>query len=284
MRERPSPVNYLVIGHVTHDVLPGGGHTVGGTAAYAAFTAAALGLDVGLLTSAGPELDLAIFRGVATVVCHAATSTTTFRNVYHNGQREQFVSDRALPLAPALLPESWRQVPVVHVGPVIGECDAAWVTSFAGRAFVGVTPQGWMRGADDNGRVHPAAWSNASAILPAASAVVLSIEDLAGDWDAARVMARRTRVLVVTCGADGGTLFVEGEVNVFPAWPIAELDATGAGDIFATAFFTSMASGAKPIAAAHFAACLASRSVARRGLTSVPSAQDVAACPLHTVS
>jgi hypothetical protein len=55
------PVDYLIIGHLTRDLLPSGSR-LGGTAAYSALTARALGLRVGILTAcedclSTPELD-----------------------------------------------------------------------------------------------------------------------------------------------------------------------------------------------------------------------------------
>jgi sugar/nucleoside kinase (ribokinase family) len=62
---------------------------------------------------------------------------------------------------------------------------------------------------------------------------------------------------------------------------VTQVDPTGAGDIFATAFFIAMASGAQPLAATRFAACLAARSVTRVGLASAPRLDEVAMCPLE---
>jgi hypothetical protein len=44
------PIDYLVIGHLTQDIIPDG-FRLGGTAAYSALTARALGLRVGIVTS-----------------------------------------------------------------------------------------------------------------------------------------------------------------------------------------------------------------------------------------
>ncbi len=278
-REIP-PVDYLTVGHITHDLLPDGGYTIGGTAAYAASTAAALERAVGVLTSAGPDFKPAAFDGVATLLCHPAPATTTFENLYINGHREQFVYSMAQPLCLDHVPLAWRQVPLVHIGPIMGECDVTLIEHFSRKAFVGVTPQGWMRTSDEEGRVFPQVWADAASVLPLASAVVLSIEDVGGDWTLLRSYAAQTSILVVTCGWDGGTLFVEGEAYPFPSVPVVEVEPTGAGDIFATAFFIAMASGAPPMAAANYAACLAARSVTRVGLASTPCPADVAVCPL----
>jgi sugar/nucleoside kinase (ribokinase family) len=271
------PIDYLLVGHVTRDLLPGGGEALGGTAAYAALTAAALGRTVGLVTSAKGDF-IPPTSGQLHWKVEPAESTTTFENRYQSGQRQQFLHAVARPLTLDLLPEAWQAAPLVHVGPVAGECDPAWLAAFAGRAFVGVTPQGWMRRVDAEGRVHGAAWEAAERWLPLASAVVLSLEDLGGDWTRARTLAGQTPLLVVTQGRGGSTLFTAaGEVNV-PAPTVPEVDPTGAGDIFAAALFIALAGGALPEPAARFATCLAARSVTRAGLAGVPSSVESRTC------
>jgi hypothetical protein len=46
--------DYLLIGHIAHDVTPEGPR-LGGTVSYGAYTALALGLRVGVLTSTRPD-------------------------------------------------------------------------------------------------------------------------------------------------------------------------------------------------------------------------------------
>ena len=279
MSERQlSPVDYLVIGHVTHDLLPDGSCTVGGTAAYAGLTAAALGRRVGMLTCAGPDLDAETLKGRTAFVCCPAAATTTFENRYAGGVRQQSVRNVAGPLSPGDVPVAWRAAPLVHIGPVMGECGPELVRLFAGRAFIGLTPQGWLRRADGAGHVIPGDWEEAEQLLPLVSAVVLSAEDLRNDWDRAAIWARLTSLLVVTQGAAGGTLFIEGTSHRFAAPEVVEVSPTGAGDVFAAVFFCVLSQGANPQQAAHRAACLAARSVLRSGLDGVPDARDLAAC------
>ena len=273
-----APVDYLAIGHVTHDVLPDASHVVGGTVSYAALTAAALRRTVGVLTSAGEDFDFSVFNGSVTIACDRAPHTTTFTNTYVNGSRHQQVHGLANPLGCDSVPDEWLQPSVVHIGPVIEECDHALITLFDEGTFVGVTPQGWMRSQNGHGRVLPHAWHVRASLLERVSAVVFSLDDIQGDWQVATQLARQTRLLVVTMGRRGGVVFADGKPTPFPALLVDEADPTGAGDIFAAAFFSTVASGIRPIDAANFAACLASRSVAREGPDSVPGDEDVVVC------
>jgi len=273
-----SPVDYLVIGHVTRDLLPGGGYTVGGTASYSGLTGHALRRSVGILTSTGDDVDLTVFDGRVAVVSARAEHTTTFRNVYVDGGRRQSVYGVADLLTPLLIPDAWSAPAIVHIGPIIGECDPALATSFPDGTFVGITPQGWMRTTNGDGEVVPQAWGGAGALLAHASAVVLSIDDLHGDWDLVRAYATRTHLLAVTTGWTGGVVFIDGKSQAFPAPGIEEVDPTGAGDIFATAFFDGLARGAPPMVAARYAACVAAGSVTRTGLAGVPGPSEVDDC------
>jgi len=275
-----APIDYLVIGHVTHDILSNGARVLGGTVSYASLTAAALGCAVGIVTSASADADLAPLDTLATLVRRPAPATTTFENVYVNGHREQYVYNFAAPLTPDAVPQPWLKTPIVHLGPIMRECHPGLADYYAGKAFLGLTPQGWMRSSDARGHIFPTAWAEAKHLLPLASAVILSIEDIGGNWDLATHFAQQTRLLVVTCGWDGGTLFIEGQPTTFPAVPVTQVDPTGAGDIFATAFFIALASGTQPLAATRFAACLAARSVTRVGLASAPRPEEVSACHL----
>ena len=53
--KRLEPVDYLVVGHIAQDVIPGG-FQLGGTVSYASLTAKALGLRVGIVTACTPDL------------------------------------------------------------------------------------------------------------------------------------------------------------------------------------------------------------------------------------
>ena len=278
----PSPypsVDYLLVGHVTRDLQPDGGMRLGGTVAYAGRTAAALGRSVGIVTSAGPEVDLSPLEACATMIRHPAPQTTAFENVYtEEGERSQFAYALARPLGVADLPAAWQDVPLVHIGPIMDECDPGLVEHFAGRAFVGLTPQGWMRTRDSEGRVRSQRWATAERLLPLASAVVLSLEDVGGDWGVIQSFARQTAILVVTRGWLGGALFLDGMAHTFPAFAAEEIDATGAGDIFAAAFFVALTREAPPHKAVAFAACVAADSVRRAGLASAPGSVAIVAC------
>ncbi len=118
-------------------------------------------------------------------------------------------------------------------------------------------------------------WTNADAALTRAGAVVLSREDIRDDEELIEYMAHQTRILVVTEGAAGSVLYWNGDRRRFRAPVVQEVDATGAGDIFATAFFVRLLNTRDPWEAARFATLIASNSVTRLGLDGIPTHQEI---------
>jgi len=269
------PVDYLVIGDLSCDLTPDGPR-IGGTAAYSSLTAQALGLRVGIVTAWGGELPLDRLAGIR-VVSVPAEHSTTFENIYTPTGRIQYIHH----VAPALLlehvPEVWRRTPVVHIGPIAQEAKAL-VHGNLSSSLLGLTPQGWMRTWDGDKRVQPCAWPEAAEVLPKAGATVISVEDVGGDESEIEAMATASRILAVTEGPAGARLYWNGDLRRFNAPHMPEVDATGAGDIFAAAFFYRLYTTRDPWAAARFATHLASFSVSRPGLEGIPTQEEIKAC------
>jgi sugar/nucleoside kinase (ribokinase family) len=271
-------LDYLVIGHVTRDLVDGG-FIIGGTASYAARTARALGCHVGIVTSANPDLDLDHVLDDTLVARVPAATTTTFENIYTPSGRQQMLHATATTLVPEMVPPDWTIASsgVVHLGPVAQECAPTLVDAF-GDAFVGVTPQGWMRCWNQAGQVSRCPWEEADPLLDRADAVVLSVEDVASDETLVNAYAAQTRLLVLTQGASGCTVYTRGQSRHFPAPAVQERDATGCGDIFAATFFVWLQRSGDPWVAARLANCVAARSVTRAGLEGTPTTSEIVEC------
>lgn len=269
---QPNPIDYLIIGHLTKDITPEG-ERLGGTAAYAALTARALGLRVGIVTSWGEELPLGPLNSIPLVNLPAETSTT-FENIYTASRRIQRIHAVAHSLDLFLVPEAWLTAPIVHLGPVAQEVSPGLIRRFKG-SFIGLTPQGWLREWDSEGNVHPCEWPEATFVLSQATAAVVSVDDVGGDEQRIEEMASACPVLAVTEHARGVRLYWQGDVRRFPAPEVQEVDPTGAGDIFAAAFFARLYSTRDPWEAARFATRLAAYSVTRVGLEGVPTFEEI---------
>lgn len=265
-------IDYLVIGHLTCDLAPAGPR-LGGTAAYAGLTARALGLRVGIVTSWQEDLPAPQLENIP-VVNLPSEHTTTFEFTSTPDGRRLKLLHLADNLDLHMIPDAWRNAAIVHLGPVAQEVEPNLVRHFSS-SFIGLTPQGWLRNWDNHGLIRPAEWPEGSFVLNQAGAAVISVEDVAGDERRIEEMATYSPVLAVTEEARGARLFWHGDVRRFLAPRTKQVDPTGAGDIFAAAFFTRLYSTRDPWESARFANHLAAASVTRRGLDGIPTAEEV---------
>lgn len=276
---------YLTIGHLTTDILPDGSESPGGTVFFGAITAARLGYRAGVLTAAGGQTwevfetsQVSAARRRSAILLHALLSaaTSTFAHAYVDGRRTQVVHALAAPIRAGDVPAAWRACPIVHIAPVMAECDEALVHTFPA-ALIGVTPQGWMRrlGAPLPAPMQAAPWQPPAALLERIDLLVLSVEDIAGDVAVAAAYARHCRHVALTDGPRGMTLFVAGEPRHIPAHPAQAVDTNGAGDVLAAAMLCRLAETGDPEGAARFAAVAAALAVSRPGIAGIPTRAEV---------
>ncbi|MFN2111500.1 MAG: PfkB family carbohydrate kinase [Anaerolineales bacterium] len=269
------PPEYLILGHITRDILDSG-YRLGGTAVYGAVTAKRMGARVALLTSGTEDLDLAGLEDIQ-ILNQPGAGTTTFTNEYTPSGRVQTLSDRAVDLDPDLLPPAWRKAKVVHLAPVACEVPFS-AGEVLPNAYLAYSLQGWMRNWDQAGRVSPAPLP--ASPVPAGLQVVafLSIEDLGFDREELGQITSRFPTLFLTLGSQGAELHQGGSVEKIAPVPAQEVDPTGAGDIFAAALMVAWQIQGRPLQqAARLASALAAASVEGKGLLGVPSEQQIKA-------
>jgi 1D-myo-inositol 3-kinase len=257
--------SFAAIGHVTNDRLASGIQP-GGSALYAALTAARLGCDARVLTSFGEDFvggDLLAEAGLAVEAIPAAR-TTTFEHVYEGGRR------RTRLLATAASLERPAQADVVLVCPVAGEVAP---TALAGK-LLGAGLQGWLRRVEPDGTVRPRPLGDPSFLAPC-HAVFCSAEDLGDDAPRATLaLVATVPIVVVTRGAAGADVILDGQTHHVMAHPADLVDPTGAGDVFAAAFLVDLARGRDPLAAARHAARCAAVAVEGTGPSSLTRLAD----------
>ena len=103
----------------------------------------------------------------------------------------------------------------------------------------------------------------------------MSVEDISRDLELVEEMSHHTRILCLTEGESGAVLHWNGDRRRFRPPMMDEVDGTGAGDIFAAAFFVRLYHTRDPWEAARFATQLAARSVTRIGLNGIPTSQEI---------
>ncbi len=282
-----SPVQFLTLGHVTCDLHPDGLCTLGGTVTFAALTAYRLGLATGIVTRASSNIiqDLSNTLSGIAISAHPSDETTTFINQYTQGFRTQYLRAKADPIIIDDIPSTWRNTPIVLLGPLAQEISPDVVAAFPRRsgAIIAATPQGWLRRWDAERRVWPTPWQTAEQILPLLDVLILSHDDLLpfanGNREEADAIlhgwSMQVPLLVATDGRHGATLFRHGTTQHFPAYKVQEVDPTGAGDVFAAAFLVELYRHNDPEQAVDFANCVASFSIEHEGVEGIPTLSAV---------
>ncbi|HEX5439961.1 MAG TPA: PfkB family carbohydrate kinase [Ktedonobacterales bacterium] len=275
--ERP---DFLAIGHITRDSMPGGDWRLGGTVTYAALTAARLGLRAAIVTSAPADLVAALDVALPDIPLSVLPSAkaTTFENIYTAQSRQQFLRGRAEPLTLSAVPDAWREAPIALLGPVAQEIAASIVGGFP-NSLVAATPQGWLRQWDAEGAVTPSPLASAEMLLPDLRALILSREDIGESADTVfSEWARIVPLIAVTCSRDGAYVWEHGvRSGLFAGYPAHEVDPTGAGDVFAAAFLCELHATGEAARAVDFANRVAACSVEAAGGEGIPTREMVAA-------
>jgi sugar/nucleoside kinase (ribokinase family) len=260
---------FVAIGHVTLDRF---GDVVrpGGAALYAAVTAHRLGLSAGILTSHADDFPLELIPPRIEVVSVPADATTAFEYVSDADPRAMRVTAAARPLGEADLPDDWRTAPLVLLAPVVGEVDPSGLVTAFTNPTVAAAAQGWLRALGDDGTVEPGPWTPSAILLDRLQAIFASVEDVRDRVSAAVDWFQRVPLGVLTAGAAGALLYVNGERYEVQPRRAVEVDPTGAGDVFAATFVIRYHFGDDPWEAAAAAACAASLSVEAEGWAAVP--------------
>jgi hypothetical protein len=263
--------DFLVVGHVVKDQAPEGWH-LGGTASYAAMQASRLGLNAAVVTSA-VESDLADRPLPAEVRSLPSQATTVFRNEYSDGRRTQHLLSRAHDLSIDDVPVEWRRTEIVLLGPVCGEVPGELAHIFEG-SLLGVSAQGWLRRVGPQGQVLPQPWRDV-ALWRVSRALFVSEEDLGGDESPLQEWVEHVPILCLTRADRGARVYFDDAWHSIPAFAEQEVDPTGAGDVFATAFLIRFHETNDVAEATRFAGAAASLSTAAEGIHAIPTRTQV---------
>ncbi|MGH2378679.1 MAG: PfkB family carbohydrate kinase [Candidatus Limnocylindria bacterium] len=270
--------SFLAIGHVARDEFPDGTWRLGGSALYAAATAARLGLETALVTRVGPHEQEALEQscGGLGVRLHALQSLTTTTFVFRwddQGRRILRLRSRARGITAADVPAEAGGAEATLLGSIAHELGPDLFRATPGIRVLAA--QGQVRSWDADGTVHRAGWPDAETHLAGLSAVVLSEEDV--DGTALPSAWSKHAPVVLTLADSGARLYQGGAVTAeVPAFRPAEVvDATGAGDAFAAGLTVALAEGRALPDAMAFANAVASFCVEGPGTDGLASRERV---------
>jgi len=273
-------IDYLVIGHLTCDIGDTSNH-LGGTVTFSGLTAQALGMNVGIITSASPELDTSSIKSIW-IKNKISTQTTTFKNISNGSNRIQYLFQVADKIKEDDLPEFDPPPKIVHLGPMADEVDPAILRRFPD-SLKCLTPQGWLRKTDKNNVVKLKQWKDFDYHLSQADIAVISVDDVQRDEDIILKMASSIPIFVVTEGFKGARVYWNNDVRFIRAPEVKYLEDTGSGDIFAAAFFCRYLKTKNPWEAGRFAVQVASWSVERKHLNSIPTEDEIRRAKMEVI-
>ncbi len=263
-----APIDYLIIGHLTTD-LTSRGPLPGGTAAYSALTAQAMGLEVGIITAGKQEDDLSHLSGIEIIQIPSKTSTV-FENRYTNAGRRQILKQRAADITFQIIPDKWKQTPIIHLAPVAQEVPFPGRDDFP-NSILGFSLQGWLRKWDEKGTIYPSPLPEFQDTVTPDAAAFLSLEDIGGQESWLEAVQARFPLVLLTKGSAGVTYFQRELQGDLAAPEAQEIDPTGAGDIFAASFLINYYLRGKDLQESiRMGVMLGSWSVSRKGLAGVP--------------
>jgi sugar/nucleoside kinase (ribokinase family) len=173
---------------------------------------------------------------------------------------------------------------LLHLAPVARETVESW----SGRAdFVGLTPQGLLRFWSEESPRIVLRTPQPSPLFERCQAIVLSQAELPSftpllaqpnGGEAASATGRRPILAVTDEAAPTELRLPRGEVVRLAVPPVPEIrDETGAGDVFAAAFFIALADGEEPRRAAAFANAAGAVRVAGLGPEAIGDRAAIAA-------
>lgn len=271
--------DYLLIGHMTADITPSG-RILGGTVSYAARTASAFGLKVGIVTSAsaGDLLLDELYPYAAEVTVVPALETSTFENLYKPTGREQYIRGVASPLRYEHIPPSWRDAPLVHFAPLTGELDMSDILPPFDNAITMLTAQGMLRQWGDDGLVRFKKWYDIYA-LQQLDWIVLSEEDIVHAPELEDEYAAVANNFVLTRAERGGTHYRQDAAPANYDTPqVTVTQPTGAGDVFAAALLCGLhLLDGDVTASLDMAATMGAIAVTRNGWEGVPTVAEAQA-------
>ena len=275
--------SYLAIGHLCYD-LHQRKHILGGTASYSSLIAQKLSQRGAILTSIGSDFQFFDFFAEKGIKVHhqLAKQTTVFENIYNKAigntqsegqaERTQFLRARANTIRNTNLPKHLLKTPIVHVGLIANELDFDLLNQFP-NSLIGGSIQGCLRQWDAQGKVSPCEmdWS----LLQKLDIIFISVDDIIGIENALDNILAFAKHVVVTQGKNGATIYKDDSKYFFPSYPTDEVDPTGAGDAFATAYLLNYCQTKSIESAAIYAHCIASIVVESVGLSGLDSIDRV---------
>ena len=262
--------SFLTIGHICKD-LEKSSYSIGGTAFFASLTAKKMGLTPFVITKTDPAIVSKL--SLLNIKCiNIPTKTPTiFHNQDKNGIRIQYLLQAATKIPSTILPETWKNVPIVLLSPIINEVGFNFFSSFAKNSLIGACLQGWIRKPIKT-VIHYKNLPMDKRILRA-TVLFASKEDFKNNEE--KFWELQNKILILTNGPNGCTIKTENGFTKIPSVKVNHTNTVGAGDVFAASFLIHYFSSHNPIEAALFANISAAKAISAKTIFEMPNLDEI---------
>lgn len=247
-----------VIGNVACDLVDGGPPRVGGGPFYAAKALRVLGRPARIVTRCSREHRDALLPDLVAlgvpVTWREAATTSTFGIRYDGDRRFMHVAEVGHRWTPADVRDpSLENAVAVHVAPLLrSDFPPETLAELARGRRLSLDGQGLVRPGRTGELVLDADFD--PAVLGHLSVLKLAEEEAAavlGDVNRRAVDELGVPEVLVTLGPRGSIVYAGGRETFVPANEVKDVDPTGAGDAYSTAYVAARTDGATPVAAAR---------------------------------
>lgn len=246
--------------------------TLGGSPTYVSLAARKLGAKVSVISKVGENfpseyvewlkangVDLSGLKHIRDA------STTRFLLKYEKQKRQLQLKSQAPLIYPKDVSNS-LQAKAIHVAPIANELSQDVIDKLRGLTTVlSLDPQGFVRKFDEQGNVRLEKWENPQVLrqIDIYKSSLDEIKAVTGLSDFRRAVQKireyGVKIIVVTKGMKGATLFFDEEIYEIPACKSKVVqDVTGAGDGFIGAFLAEYVQGKDPVWCAYVGSAAAS--------------------------
>ncbi len=248
---------------------------LGGTASYAGFVSRQLGLSTGIITSFGEDFIFAHrFEALGIHLWgKPSKKTTTFENIYSDQGRTQYMSQRAATLSASDLMVDIPTAKAIILCLIADEVDLSLLEALPEEVSVSVVIQGWLRKTNAVGLVQSK--TPKTSYFKYVDMAFMSDDDIQDLPGLLSMLISEIPLVIVTHGKNGADIYSDGKRKFYPSYPTMEVDPTGAGDVFSTAFTIAYSQSKDLDNACSFAHSAASLSVQGKGVQSLPSMEQV---------
>jgi sugar/nucleoside kinase (ribokinase family) len=180
-------------------------------------------------------------------------STTKFLLKYRKEERQLQLKSLAPPISPEDVSGS-LQAKAVHAAPIANELSQSVIDKLrASTDTLSLDPQGFVRRFDEQGNVKLGRWEGTRILrqIDVCKSSLSEIRKATGltslQLAVQKIHSRGPKIVIVTRGTKGSTLFADGRLHEIPACkPRVVRDFTGAGDAFIGAFLAEYVHGKEP--------------------------------------